>query len=263
MCIVLIKVVLSAVAGLVWCVLAVFFCMCVEHLLFKKTRRPALTDKEVILIKEVLAGHICLPQVANDGLFVQCVDRIEQVFEQFIAKSGRQAGRLEELGEKLVHLENRINDTGTHPFPLIGADDVELGTEQEEVFSQGLSFEEILRGRDSEKRGKEREKEKKEKESLLNASIDSTGLPPYSRGIFRYSMSCATVNDILQVMICFGSRKSLLKIRGIGDVSVDRLEAFMLDNGLMYMRNHMYQSEYEDPEVLAVLRENKKFPRIR
>ncbi|WP_185107348.1 hypothetical protein [Dysgonomonas macrotermitis] len=261
----MIKVVLSAVAGLVWCVLVVFFCMCVEHLLFKKTRRPALTDKEVILIKEVLAGHICLPQVANDGLFVQCVDRIEQVFEQFIAKNGRQAGRLEELSERLsaMYMENKKNEVQTHTFPLIEADDAGLELEQEEVFSQGLSFEEILRGRDSEKKGKEREKEKKEKESLLNASIDSTGLPPYSRGIFRYSMSCATVNDILQVMVCFGSRKSLLKIRGIGDVSVDRLEAFMLDNGLMYMRNHMYQSEYEDPEALAVLRENKKFPRIR
>jgi hypothetical protein len=238
--------------------------MCVEHLFFKKIHKPKLTDKEVILIKEVLAGNISLPLVANDGLFVQCVDRIEQIFEQFIAGSGRQAGRLEELGEKLVRLESRINDAGTHPFPLIGADDagLELQAEREEVFTKGVSFEEILRGMDSEKKERE-EKEKKEKVNLLNAPVDSIGLPPYSLGIFRFDMSCATVNDILQVMLCFGSRKSLLKIRGIGDVSIDRLEAFMVDGGLMHMRNHIYQSQYEDTDVLAVLRENKKFPRKR
>lgn len=262
---ILMKVLVAATAGLMWCVLVTFLCMCMEHLFFKKTQKPKLTDKEVILIKEILAGNISLPLVANDSLFVQCVDRIEQIFEQFIAGSGRQAGRLEELGEKLVYLENRINDAGIHPFPLIGADDagLELEAEREEVFTKGLSFEEILRSMDSEKKEREEEKEKKEKVNLLNAPVDSIGLPPYSLGIFRYDMSCATVNDILQVMLCFGSRKSLLKIRGIGDVSIDRLEAFMVDGGLMHMRNRIYQSQYEDPEVLERLRQNKKFPRKR
>lgn len=267
---ILMKVLVAAAAGLMWCALVTFLCMCVEHLFFKKVHKPGLTDKEVILVKEVLAGNISLPLVANDGLFVQCVDRIEQIFGRFIASSGQQVELLENLGEKLAHMESRINNAGTHPFPLIGADDagLELQAEQEELFTQGLSFEEDLYPPVSEKIEEllyqaETEAKKDKAAELLNAPAGSIGLPAYSLGIFRYDMSCATVNDILQVMLCFGSRKSLLKIRGIGDVSIDRLEAFMLDGGLMHMRNLIYQSQYEDPEVLERLRQNKKFPRIR
>jgi hypothetical protein len=261
---ILMKVLVAATAGLMWCVLVTFLCMCMEHLFFKKVHKPGLTDKEIILIKEVLAGNISLPLVANDGLFVQCVDRIEHIFEQFIARSGRQAERMEKLSEKLVHPENGINGTGTYPFPLIGADDVEPELEPEEIFAQGLPLEEDLYPKIGELLYRTETEGKKDKAGkLLEARIHIIGLPDGSRYIFKKKMNCENVGDVLQVMLCFGSRESLLKIYGIGKISVDRLEAFMLGNDLIYLQGYTYKSGYEDPEAQEVLRENKKFPRIR
>ncbi|MBN9302536.1 MULTISPECIES: hypothetical protein [Dysgonomonas] len=139
MCEILIDVLVSAASALIWCVLIAFCCMCIEHLFFKKQIRPRLTDKEVILIKEVLAGHISLPLVANDGLFVECVDRIEHIFERFITRSRQQVEQLENLSEKVsaIQTENAPVDL---TYPLHEENVFE--SENEERFST-LSFEEM------------------------------------------------------------------------------------------------------------------------
>ena len=93
-----------------------------------------MTDKEVILIKEVLAGHISLPLVANDGLFVECVDRIEHIFERFITRSRQQTEKLEEISKTLVpkYFEDKSQK---EPFPDLLLKSI-AKEETESVFSE-------------------------------------------------------------------------------------------------------------------------------
>lgn len=226
--------------------------MCIEHLFFKKQIRPRLTDKEVILIKEVLAGHVSLPLVANDGLFVECVDRIEHIFERFITRSRQQVEQLENLSEKVSAMQTE-NAPVDLTYPLHEENLFE--SENEERVST-LFFEEM-------QNALEITKKKQTKEELLASSIGIFRLPANCNNTFRYSMSCETVMDVLQVMLYFGSRKALLQLRYIGDTSVDNIEAIMLDNELIYMQNYTYESEYEDTEILEALRKNERFPRKR
>ena len=231
---ILTKVFVSAAGALMWCLLVTFCCMCIEYLFFKKQIRPRLTDKEVILIKEVLAGHISLPLVANDGLFVECVDRIEHIFERFITRSRQQSEKLEKLSEKIstTQVENTPIDFN---YPLL------------EEIQNTLEVKE----------------KKQEQGKLLASSLDIFKLPTNCYNAFRYSMSCETVRDVLQVMLFFGSRKALLQLCYVGDTSVDNIEAIMLDNGLIYMQNYEYKSQYEDTKILGELRKNERFPRKR
>ncbi len=131
---ILTKTFVSAAGALMWCLLVTFCCMCIEYLFFKKQIRPRLTDKEVILIKEVLAGHISLPLVANDGLFVECVDRIEHIFERFITRSRQQTEQLEEISKTLVpkYFEDKSQK---EPFPDLLLKSI-AEEETESVFSE-------------------------------------------------------------------------------------------------------------------------------
>jgi hypothetical protein len=235
---ILIDVLLSTAGALMWCLLVTFCCMCIEHLLFKKQDRPRLTDKEVILIKEVLAGHISLPLVANDGLFVECVDRIEHIFERFITKSRQQAEQLENLCEKIPAIQTDNNPVD-FSYPLLNGDPYPPVDKK---------IEELLCH--VETGGK---KEKIDK--LLKAQMHIIGLPNGSRYILKKGMNCKNVGDVLHLMLHASSRESLLKIYGIGKISVDRLEAFMFGNGLIYLQGYAYKSGYEDPERLNELNE--------
>ncbi|SBW10499.1 hypothetical protein KL86DYS2_20104 [uncultured Dysgonomonas sp.] len=239
MCEILIDILLSAAGALMWCVLITFCCMCAEHLLFKKRLRPRLTDKEIILIREVLAGHISLPQVANSGLFAGCVDRIEHIFERFITKSRQQMEQLEEIGKTLESKrfeDTLINEISMEPLPA-GAD---IAFKDGEPAS-GLSYREMS--------GNIRSRlDKVEKEILLQAPIYAAGLPKPCRRILQKKMECNNVKDLLHLMLRVGNRKSLLKIYGIGEIYADKLETFMFGNGLIYLEGYAYKSRYEEPE---------------
>lgn len=242
LCEILIDVLLSAAGALIWCMLVAFCCMCAEHLLFKKRHRPRLTDKEVILVREVLAGRISLPLVANDSLFAGCVDRIEQVFERFITKSRQQMERLEEIGKTLDAKrfeDTLINEISMEPLPAWEADIVFKDGEP----ASGSSYQEMpgdIRSR----------LDKAEKEILLPAPLYTTCLPKPCRRILQKKMGCNNVKDVLSLMLRVGNRRSLLKIYGIGEIYADKLEAFMFGNGLIYLERYAYKSRYEEPEKL-------------
>jgi hypothetical protein len=237
---ILIDILVSAAGALVWCVLITFGCMCIEHLFFKKQLRPRLTDKEIILIKEALAGRISLPLVANDGLFVECVDRIEHIFERFIIGSRQQIEQLEEISKVLE--TKRFEDALKNEISLepLSIDETDIVFKNEEPAS-GLSYREILDNIRS-------RLDRTEKENLLQASLYTTGLPKPCRRILQKKMGCNNVKDLLCLMLRVGNRKSLLKIYGIGEIYADRLEAFMFGNGLIYLQGYTYKSEYENPE---------------
>lgn len=239
MWIILVKTFVSAGAALLWCLLVTFCCMYIEHLFFKRRPKPALSDKEIILIKEVLAGNISLPLVANDGLFVQCVDRIEHIFGEFIAKTQLQTDRLENLSGKwaVMPVENTAPDLQT--YPLDETDGFEI---PEQDYTSGLSIGELI-DKHTDVRGWERQ-------ILLDSLVYVIGLPPTSRNVFRKRLCCRTVKDVLQLMLYLGSREALLGIHMIGPVSADRLESFMMDGGLMYLQDGTYESEYRDRQAL-------------
>jgi hypothetical protein len=180
------------------------------------------------------------------------VDRIELIFERFIIKSREQAEQLENLCEKIPAIKTESNPVD-FSYPLLEEDLLEAENKKM-IFP--LSFEErqnIL----------EVTKKKQEQEKLLVSSLETFKLPANCYNAFRYSMSCETVRDVLQVMLYFGSRKALLQLCYVGDTSVDNIEAIMLDNELIYMQNYTYKSEYEDAKILEVLRKNERFPRKR
>lgn len=239
--IILIKTFVSAGAALLWCLLVTFCCMYIEHLFFKKQIRPRLTDKEVILIKEVLAGNISLPKVATgDSLFVQCADRIEHIFEQFFTRSSRQMEQLAEISKALEtkHFEGTLKNE-IFPEPL-SIDRTDIVFKDEEPAS-GLSYRKMsdnIRSR----------LDKRKKENLLQAPICTTGLPKTCCRILQKKMGCNNVKDLLHLMLRAGNRKSLLKIYGIGEIYADKLEAFMFVSGLIYLQGYTYKSEYENPE---------------
>lgn len=241
---ILVDVFLFATGALMWCLLISFCCMCIEHLFFKKQIKPRLTEKEIILIKEVLAGNISLPLVANDGLFVECVDCIERIFEQFISRSGQQIGQLEELKEKTSATQM------THPpidfdYPFL--DEYILEPENEQTTpASGASYQEILDRMDANLKNLRPMLDKVENKVLLEDAIYKMDLPKTLRCVLRKKMGCHTIKDVLESMLYAGSRNGLLEIRGIGDKSADRLESFMFDNGLIYKQGHSYKSDYAD-----------------
>lgn len=247
---ILTQVFVSAAGALMWCLLITFCCMCIEHLFFKKQVRPRLTDKEIILIREVLAGHISLPLVANDGLFVECVDRIEQIFERFIIRSKQQTERLEEISKALdtKYFEDKPrNDFSLESFPIEVP--VDLAYPEEELVS-GASFQEILNRISPKYDNIGTTISRKVNEALLADSIRIIDIPKNCRRILQKKMGCESVKDVLELMLRIGSRKDLLKIYGIGEIAADRLERFMFDTGLIYLQGYTYQSDYVSIENL-------------
>lgn len=224
MCIIIMKVLLSAGSGLVWCILVMFFCMCIEHIFLKKEHKPRLTGKEIILIKEVLAGNISLPLVANDGLFVECVDRIENIFERFIDKSKEQI-------EYLDSVSRRISIDAVPPL------NENVILDMGEELKSGYTFEELL-----DIRYPETTEEKKER--LLTSPISIIEMPGIGLNIFQRQFRCETVQDILLIMVTYHSRKTMLGISRLGLESVHALELFMVREGLISVVDGVYSSEY-------------------
>lgn len=240
MWIILIKIFVSAGAALLWCLLVTFCCMYIEHLFFKRLPKPALSDKEIILVKEVLAGRISLPLAANSGLSAECMGRIEHIFEHFTTRSNRQMEQLAEISKMLEtkRFEDALkNENFQEPLAIDRTDIV--FKDEEPVW--GLSYRDMsdnIRSR----------LDKWEKENLLQAPICTTGLPKPCRRILQKKMGGNNVKDLLHLMLRIGNRKSLLKIYGIGEIYADKLEAFMFGNGLIYLQGYTYKSGYEDPE---------------
>lgn len=241
---ILIEILLSAAGALIWCLLISFCCMCIEHLFFKKSIKPSLTDKEIILIQEVLAGNISLPLVANDGLFVECVDRIEHIFERFIERSREQITQLEELSREYPVREDKYAPVDLKTYPLLETDDFEIL--QEKSSDSSSSLDEIFCNSGFDKK-QERTNE------LLESPIFVIGLPKATRNFLQKRLCCQCVRDILLLMLELRSNQGLLEVYMVGPVSAGRLESFMLDNNLMYMENEIYRLQYEDTQATQAL----------
>lgn len=261
---ILTNVFLSAVAGLMWCLLVMFFCMCVEHLFFKKVYKTVLDEKEVILLKELLAGHISLPCVADDGIFTQCVDHLEMLFSHFTNKSERMIVQLENMSNRLepipFHTEPLESVPLIESIPLIEdkRDKCEglIRHMEENRIHMRKSIDDILDKHGTNTRGRTKSKRTGVKHrELLSSDLSVIEMPSVGRNIFRDLLCCQTVHDVLLIMLRRDSRKALLEHPSLGTEAVHALELFMVGKGLLKVEKGRYSSDYWDEQKYIELHE--------
>lgn len=234
-CIILIKVLFSAFYGLLWCMLVMFFCMCIEQVFFKKEVKPRLTDKEVILIKEVLVGHISLPFAANNRFFAECMERMELLFTKFTDKTEQQINRLESISGHLSPSPETFESLSELVVPDM-ADELKSDYTLEELLDMHYPETE--------------EERKKRHQELLASSVSVIDMPAIGRNILLEQLCCETVQDILLIMVAYRSRKTMARIPSLGMESIHALELFMVKEGLMTIEKGIYDSEYWDKKKL-------------
>lgn len=229
MCSIITSVLLSAGAGLAWCVLIMFFCMCIEHIFFKKGHRPRLTDKEIILLKGVLAGRMYLPQSAIFSNYTRYIDRLESILSKFSLKAEAQVERMESVCEDISRYSASIlKPINEHVILDMG-----------EELKSDYTLEELL-----DMRYPETEKgQVKRQEELLKSPVSEIDMPVVGKNIFRDDLHCKTIKDVITLMLNCGNRKDLLKMPWLGIESVHALELFMVKEGLLNIEKGVYSSD--------------------
>jgi len=233
MCTILIHVFLSAAAAILWCVMVMFLCLCVEHTVIKRKQRPRLSLKEIVLLKEVLAGKVSLPVVANDGIFLEGVEKLEALASNFGYVAEQQIDRLERISENLSP-NNELVEIKDDDLPqgILFADLMEpekFKTEEEPAISFSQDLPHPLHQR-----------------LILASPLSEIKLPGVGRNILEKKFDCKTVHDVLKVMLKHKNRDALLGIPLLGLESVHALEVFMIQEGLLKLDkiDGDYVSEY-------------------
>lgn len=219
MCTILIHVFLSAATAILWCVMVMFLCLCVEHIVIKNQQRPRLSPKEIVLLKEVLAGKVSFPVFANDRKFLDAIKSLESLVTSFGYITEDQIRRIEKISEKLSPNNEMVeisDDDLPQGIPFTDLSESE-GYRQEVLaipFSQDLPHPVHQR-------------------LILASPLSEIKLPGIGRNILEKKFDCKTVHDVLKFMLKHKNRDVLLEIPFLGLESVHTLEVFMIQEGLM------------------------------
>lgn len=245
MCTILIQVLLSAIAGLVWCVLITCFCMFLQLTFSKKAYCPELTGNETILLKELLAGRISLPSVTISDNLKQETKKIESIIAGFATVIENQRTCLENILEKLT-----IQTESAICFSL--EDDISPLTIDEENNDNPMR-EKALLPEDEPQNFFRADfpllKEEHLQQFALAQPLREIRLPGIGRNILEKS-GCRSVHDALLIMLKHGSRNALSEIPLFGFESIHALELFMVQERLIKVdiKTGVYISDFWDQE---------------
>ncbi|MDR2920785.1 MAG: hypothetical protein LBV72_15670 [Tannerella sp.] len=297
MCTILFQVILSAVAGLVWCALITCLYLFIELVFSKKGHRSVLTNTETILLKEILAGRISLPAVAIGRVFEQETEKLETIITGFTTVTDKQITYLDSILEKLttqlkdtiyIPLEDEISpltiDEDVIP-DLIYGEEFPNNTGDHSILMSGKSFSDVLndaadtslmtsdndnpigdemflpeeKPEDIFKADYPLLKEEHLQQLALVLPLREIKLPGIGRNILE-KFGCRSVHDALLIMLKHGSRNALLEIPFFGMESIHTLELHMVQERLLKVdtKTGNYTSDFWDEEKYDELQDREK-----